>query len=440
MKQLKLIIIISIATILSNNLNGQIFQDVDEYVDGLKSASIPLLDYSDISNEPVKYVRVNVIFLHKDDGTGGFQPNDPYISDRISSSNYLMANIQSGYDPVCYSGSSGTLSDSKIQFDYNFIYINDSCAWDVGGPICSSLPGNLVALNNSINNSSPYPAINMFYTEDYDSYEDIVVNQNCNTIHNIPNVSCTHMPSSYNMNYDQTVHMRGFFTKYYWMMNCVVGNPDYGSPNQQTVYNWLEPGRTEAHELAHNLGLGDIHKSNCDCTEHLMMHNGNCGARGNFLSPDEIADMHKSLSQTSARRFVTETTYSSTPIQVNQNTSWSSSLRIYRGLNICNGATIQVNSELIIPSETDIVVTSYSTFSASGATIHTPHTNSTLDLTVQQSSCVSLINSSIENCNVSVQSGSLTLTNSTIELGNNSIFSVTLGATLTVGSGSIISL
>jgi hypothetical protein len=150
--------------------------------------------------------------------------------------------------------------------------------------------------------------------------------------------------------------------------------------------------------------------------------------------------MHKALSQSSARRYVTETTYSPSPIQVNQSSSWSSSIRIYRGLNICNGVTFQVNSELIIPSETDIVVTGYSTFSASGATIHTPHTNSSLDLSVQQSSSVVLTSSTIENCNVSVQSGSLTMTNSTIELGNNSNFSIAQGATFTMNSGSILCL
>ncbi|MCF8359900.1 MAG: hypothetical protein K9H26_14165 [Prolixibacteraceae bacterium] len=439
---MKYIILFIITTIIGsayNNLHGQVFEDIDEYIGGLKSEPASLLDYSDISDEPIKYVRVNMIFLHKNDGTGGFQENNPdhqqYISDKINNSNDYMANIPSNYDPVCYDGSEGLISDSKIRFSYNVIYINDSYAWDNGGGSCSSLPSNLVALNNSIIQNSTHPAINMFYTEDSVSYENIVTSQNCPVEHGMPTTSCTYWPSFSNLNKNQTVHMRCNFTKYYWMVNCVVGNSYWGSPDQETVYGWMKPGRLEAHELAHNFNLDDIHKTNCDCDQHLMMHNS-CGY-GNFLSPLEIEKMHKALSQSSARRYVTETTYSQTPIQVNQSNSWSSSIRIYRGLNICNGVTFQINDELIIPSETDIVVTGYSTFLTSGATIYTPHTNSVLDLIVQQNSDVTLSNSSIENCNISVQSGSLIITNSTIELGNNSNFSIAQGATFTMNSGCI---
>jgi len=438
---MKKYILFNLTILLCSNLWSQVFQDIDETISGLKSTTTDLLDYSDISNEPIKYVRANMIFLRKDDGTGGFQLNNQahqqYISDKINNSNYFMANITSDYDTECYDGSLGIINDSKIRFVYNVMYINNSTAWNNGGGSCSVLPSNLAALNDSIVQNSTYPAINMFYTEDQTSYQNIVVNQNCPTTNGIPTTSCTYWPSFYSFNNAQNIHMRCSYTKYYWMMNCVVGNSYWGSPSQSTVYGWLNTGRVEAHELAHNLDLDDIHKTNGDCDQHLMMHNS--GGYGNFLSPIEIATMHKALSQSSARRFVTETTYSSTPIAISQNTSWASSIRIYRGLTIQNGAAFQLSSELIIPSETDILVTgSGSNLTASGATIYTPHTNSTLDLTVQQNASVTLNNgTSIQNCNVSVQSGSLTINNANIDISSSGSFNVAVGATLTINQGSI---
>ncbi|HNW51572.1 MAG TPA: hypothetical protein PKH79_10860 [Prolixibacteraceae bacterium] len=434
--------ILSILTVLiCNNLLCQVFQDIDETVSSLKSTTTDLLNYYDISNEPIKYVRVNMIFLRKNDGTGGFQSNNSahqqYINDKINNSNYFMANITSDYDTICYDGSSGVINDSKIRFVYNVMYINNSTAWNNGGGGCSVLPSNLVTLNDSIVQNSAYPAINMFYTEDQTSYQNIVINQNCPTTNNIPNTSCTYRPSFYSFNDAQNVHMRCSYTKYYWMMNCVVGNSYWGYPSQSTVYSWLNAGRVEAHELVHNLDLGDIDKPNGECDQHLRMHNHD--GYGNFLSPEEIADMHKALSQSNARRFVTETTYSSTPITISQNTSWASSIRIYRGLTIQSGAAFQLSSELIIPSETDIVVTgSGSSFTASGATIHTPHTNSTLDMIVQQSASATLSDgTTIQNCNVSVQSGSLTINNANIDISSTGSFNVAVGATFTMSQGSI---
>jgi hypothetical protein len=228
----------------------------------------------------------------------------------------------------------------------------------------------------------------------------------------------------------------------YFMMNCVLGNSDYGSPDFNTVYSWLGVGYGEAHELLHNLNVVDIDYQNCNCYQHLMMHNHQSCSVGYFLSPEEIKTMHSTLSTHSTRKYVTETTYSSTPIQINQNATWSDNLRIYRGLTISNGVTFLLSNELIIPSETDILVTgSGSGFTASGATIHTPHTphtNSTLDLIVQQNASVTLNSgTTIQNCNVSVQSGSLTLNNANIDISSSGSFSVALGSQLTINQGCI---
>jgi len=437
---MKKIIFTIVLQFLLNNAWSQIFQDIDDMINMPKATLIPMMDYSDLSNEPVKYVRVNLIFLRKNDGTGGFQENNPdhiaYIYDKINNSNNIMSNIANNYDSDCYDGSAGVYYDTKIRFLYNIIFINNTYAWGTSSFGCSSLPLSLVACNDSINQSMSHAAINIFYTEELSSYDNIVLNQNCPIANGIPTMSCARLPTT-DFNYNQTINMRGNFTKYYWMMNCVVGNSYYGSPDENTVYNWLNPGRIQTHELIHCLNVGDIHEPDGDCAQHLMMHNE--GGYGYFLSPLEITDMHVALSQSSASRYVVETTYSSSPIIISQNKSWSNKIRIYRGLTIQDGATFQLANELIIPSETDIIVTGNGTnFSASGAIIHSPHNNTTLDVTVQNNATLVLNNNSfIENCNVSVQSGSITINNANIKLSNTGNFTVHTGAQFLMNQGLI---
>lgn len=166
------------------------------------------------------------------------------------------------------------------------------------------------------------------------------------------------------------------------------------------------------------------------------MNNNGC-SWGNFLSPINIGLMHHALSHTSARKYVPADTYSNTPISISQNQTWSDNIRIYRGLSIESTAQFQLTNELIIPSQVDILLQGSSSLIASGATIHTPSTASTLDLIVQQNSSVNLTNSTIQNCNISIQSGSLTINNSIIDLSNNGNFSVEIGSTLTFNSGTI---
>jgi hypothetical protein len=417
----------------------------------LKSAELTFID---ISNEPIKHVRTNFIFLRKDNGTGGFQPNNTehqqYINDMISNLNSIYSNIPSGYDPVCYNGVYGVLGDSKIRFDVNVMYIDDTYNWNnensIGSyfPFCPGYQGyHLTNLNNQIAQNNPESALNVFFTEDGSAYEDIVSNQNC-PYTNLPfdYISCSESPNHNNFNINQSVHLRNVYIKYYWMMNCVVdnvcNNPEWinDPPTWTEAYSWLSVGRLQAHELAHSFGIGHVSHNDCsNCMDYLMNNKG-C-SWGNFLSPKDIGLMHHALSHTSARKYVPADTYSNTPISITQNTTWTDNSRIYRGINIQSGSQLHLTTELIIPSQVDILLQGTSSFVASEANIHTPSATSTLDLIVQQNSSVSLTNSTVENCNISIQSGALTLNNAIIDISNSGSFTISLGSTLTFNSGTI---
>jgi hypothetical protein len=446
MKKIILIISLILSTIL---MRAQLFDEICVTSDDPALKSVPISDFIDINYEPIKTIRINIIFLRKNDGTGGFQQNNTshqqWVNDLIVGLNECYSNIPNDFNSQCYNGSYGVLFDSKIRFDINIVYENNSTAWNNNNKcICPDETNyHLQTLNNQIAQNSSVPRLNIFYTEDELAYNDIVINQHCQFTDSLTfqSISCSQFPDNSNFNFNQNVHMRNEFIKYYWMMNCVANNsmndPNLSNdpPSTSEAYDWLKQGRFLAHELGHSLNLMHTSPNNCYCYKHLMMNN-DCGS-GHFISPYEIATIHHALSLTSLRRYVTENTYSPTPIPISQNTLWTDSRRIYRGISIHNGTQFQLANELIIPSEADILVTGNSSFITSNSNIYSPHNNSTLDLIIQQNSSVVLNNTTIQNCNISIQSGSLTLNNTNIDISNTGCFEVRLGAQLTLNHGSI---
>ncbi|HET6560203.1 MAG TPA: hypothetical protein VFG54_22940 [Prolixibacteraceae bacterium] len=431
-----------------NSCFGQVFETICATEGGpsLKSGELIFID---INEEPIKHVRTNFIFLRKDDGTGGFQENNSdhqkYINDMINEVNNIYSNVPSSYDPTCYNGSYGVFSDTKIRFDINVMYLNNSAAWNnLNKPWCPVDPNyHLRTLNDQIAQSSQEPTLNVFFTEDEAAFQNIVINQNC-PLNNLgfTSVSCSQFPDHDDSNFNQSIHMRNKFLKYYWMMNCVVDNncqnPEWinDPPTAEEAYSWLSQGRGMAHELVHIFGYGHVSHNYCPyCLDHLMQ-NQSC-SWGNFISPEIIGMMHHALSHTSARKYVPGDTYSNTPIAISENKIWSDNSRIYRGLSVQNGVQFQLTNELIIPSQVDILVKGTSSFTVSGATIHTPNTSSTLDLIVQENSSLTMTNSTIQNCSVSIQSGALTLDNTIIDISNSGAFSIELGSTLNINNGEI---
>jgi len=430
---MKKFLIILIITFCYDNLYSQVFEDFCSTDGSLKSAIPCPIDFSDISNEPVKYVNVHMVFLRRNDGTGGFQQADQdhqdYINDMIYYSNEYMSNIPSGYDSNCYDGSQGLIYDSKIRFDFSRHYVNNTSAWINTTSALNAIRDSLLALSTE-------PSICMFFTEAESPYQDIIVNQNCPyPQNNIPKTSYANGPTT-NFSQHLYANMRGFFLKYYWMMNCIVGNSNEGSPSSSEVYDWLKVGRIQAHELCHNLNLGDFdYPETCICAQHLMMHNA-CGS-GNFLSPLEVSDMHTALSALSSRKYVSSTTYSSTPYSISTNTTWGISLRIYRGINHTAG-TFQINNVLIVPAEVDIVTTNSAHLIFNNATVYPARTNAVPELRAESNATIEINNSTISNFEVSIEDNAkIIIKNSTINIPSGRIFSTEQGTEFTMTSGLI---
>ncbi len=84
-------------------------------------------------NQQIISIRLNLVFIQKSDGTGNFrednQEEQSIINDMINELNRIYANWVNPNDPLCYVGTD-FVSDSRIQFIANKIFIRDNFGWN----------------------------------------------------------------------------------------------------------------------------------------------------------------------------------------------------------------------------------------------------------------------------------------------------------------------
>lgn len=181
------------------------------------------------SNSSTANLTVNFIFLQRDDGTGNFQEGNSehqaLIDDVIISLNATYSNLVDTDDPNCNPNTHSFISDAKVSFNVNRIYIEDSYGWNNnGGNLC---PGGdswyLDYLDDAIVDDPNYErGINIYFTEGYDNYFNLVVNQST-TSNNGIGKSCSQFPSTTNFSRTSRVHVPDIFTKYWHMKNICPG-------------------------------------------------------------------------------------------------------------------------------------------------------------------------------------------------------------------------
>ena len=277
------------------------------------------------NNHEVKYVKVNMIFLHKNDGTGNFvfgnQEHDELLV-------YLFARVNRDYshlfnpeDPNCHVNE-GFLADSKVQFVPNIVHINNSTYWNnEGQDLC---PNNwhgtwLDVLDNVIVHDPSIPrGINVYFTETESYYNSLVINHTTQSGPPI-NAGCSQFPSKVNMDFSSKVHMPDVYSKYYWMKNIVPGLE--GEPWDPIIRSWFicSIGDLLAHELGHSLSLEHIFY----CHHNLMYTYPGGGGYDNSLSPNQIGSIHRHLSISSIRKYTTTESYVSDPYYITGNTIWT---------------------------------------------------------------------------------------------------------------------
>jgi hypothetical protein len=352
------------------------------------------------SNFPNYVITVNLIFMQRDDGSGNFQQNDPeqqsVIDAMITEMNNTFAFLSDPHSSNCYTGSD-FIPDSKVRFEVNKIYKRDSYGWDNSHddktrymcPASSDWYLNYID-NQVIIDPLISRGINIYFTEGYDNYFNLVVNQTT-TNYNGYTVYCSQFPSFTDFQRTSKIHIPDLYSKFWWMKN--IAPSIYNQPWDPAIKGWfIGTGRSIAHEIGHSLWLSHDcpYYSSGGCASSIM--NPSSSSIRNYLPPTEIGRMFASLSLSNVRQFISKDAYNSIPLVVNSLATWGYEIRSYRDIIINSGGNLTVSCNLIMPPQGDVVVNS---------------------------------------------GGALTISGATINLDNNSSFSVELGGTLTFNSGTI---
>lgn len=310
------------------------------------------------NDHEVKYVKVNLIFLHKNDGTGSFilgnQEHDELLADLFARVNRDYSHLFNPEDPDCHVNE-GFLADSKVQFVPNIVHINNSTYWNnEDHDLCpSNWHGTwLDILDNVIVHDPSIPrGINVYFTETESYYDSLVINH---TTQSGPpfNAGCSQSPNKVNMDFSSKVHMPDVYSKYYWMKNIVPGLE--GKPWDPIIRSWFvcSIGDLLAHELGHSLSLSHIFY----CHHNLMYTYPGEGGYDNSLSPNQIGSIHRHLSISNIRKYTTTESYVSDPYYITSNTLWDLNFTSFRDVIIEPNACLTVTCKLVMKSNARIIV------------------------------------------------------------------------------------
>ncbi len=323
----------------------------------------------------IKYIRVNLVFLHKDDGTGNFESGNPehdsLITAIVNRANNDYSQLINFQDTDCHIDDNLFKSHAKIQIVPNILHYNSTNYWNnENKPVRpTEWQGNyLDSLDTYLNdNNLISKGITVYFTETKSYYDSLIVNQMF-----IPHGPPIHFgsaeyPSTSNLNKPMRIHMPDAYSKYYWMKNCCPAI--YNELWYPVVRSWfiITAGNLLAHEIGHCLGLQHI----TNCHHNLMYTYPGGGDYEASLSPSQLCIIHKNLSLSNIRKFTTDPSYISTPYIINNNTLWDLDFTSYRDVVIKNGGILTITCNLVMKSSAIIVVEPGGKLIVDGGTITT---------------------------------------------------------------------
>lgn len=408
--------------------------------------------YEPASNFPTIVIRVNFIFMQRSDGTGNFQQNNTehqaLINDLINEMNTTFSSMTDPHDAKCYTGSD-FIADAKIKFEVNKIYYKDNFGWDnsndnASNYYCPAFPfdGSYWYLNHIdsliVNNPSIQRGINIYFTENYNNYFDLIVNRTTNN-NNGNGVACSQFPSFTDFKRTSKLHCPNIYTKYWWMKN--IGPSEYNQPWNNVMRGWYisSLGRGLAHELGHSLWL----YHNCQyygvnqCYYSIMNQNGTYPR--NYLPPSEVGRIHAALSLSNLRAFVKEDTYNIIPLNISTTETWDYEIRSFRDINISSCGILSISSRLIMPFQSKIIVKSGGKLSIENAVLRSI-SNQWNGIVVENGGYLNITSTSLEDYSIVVKNGGTLSINENVKITGNNRIDIENGGYLCLKSNERISL
>jgi hypothetical protein len=322
--------------------------------------------YIPTADDPVLTVKVNLLFIRDDNGWGHFDPSDQEamdVWDEIESTvNWVYSSLDEpeyvGNDAVCEDMSAPFVDNSKIQFEFVPVFIDDTELFDEAQTACtaSSIRSAIQPLLDQL-----YPelrcnnAINLVMPTDEDNLLEVLNGQGSTGC--FPNNAT--LPSFSDLDRVEYMHLPNKYSKYVSMRDNLPFSTEY--PNDAwdpTIKGWFiySTAREIAHEVGHCLGLhhyNEFHGTN-DC-DHSIMHQTGAG-QPRYLPPSEVGKIHRAIRHSSLRSKTTLSSYSSTPIEITGNETWDIDRKMYRPITVKDGGHLKVTCTLRMHPDAKIIV------------------------------------------------------------------------------------
>lgn len=409
--------------------NYSVYLDNNQYIPGSSDTPIP--------------IRINLIFVQRDDGSGNFQEDNEehqyYLDLAMEHLNYIYANLQQDVDsPYCYVGTS-FVENAKIRFIDNRYFIKYEVGWSsYNAGIHPGYNYHLDYLDAQIRQCDTIPpGINVYFTEYAPNY---IKYENGDTTNFIGHGNgCSASPKYNNMEFASCTYMSEYYSQYW----CKVWleHPN-ASESEHAAYllefsKWL--GRGLAHELGHSVHL--YHPATYEyaedpfkvCRNSIMNPSGK--GRRNFLSPNQIGTIHYALMGSNLQNYVPENAYSGTKV-VEENVSFPR-MRFYHSLSI--QADVTMNCEAIMPEQAAIHLQNGGNLTIDGGSLHSI-TDKWKGIVVEDGSTLILSNTSILDYNIVVENGGTLVIEDDITLSGEHYIMVKNGGCICIDENATVTL
>lgn len=295
-------------------------------------------------------VKVNLIFLYKDDGTGNFDFNDAeqslYVNSMLTDINNLMGNLP---ERSCNSCNTQPLhyTNPNIRFNFNIVKLNNTALWNHQN---DQQPGVKNANNKSylknihtiaLTNSNYKLGIDIIFSVSKTNYDYYFINNGSNPppFNSYDGNWYASYPTS-DLNVQPLIHCPDMYID--WKRNVPPLGGWTGAIRQHHL-------RSIIHEIGHHLGLD--HES---C--HLnIMTNANGETRDNF-NGCQMRTSLRTLMALNIRNYVECTEVIDHNVIVNNDETWSKDLKLYGDLIISQGKTLTLTCRLEMQEKSKIII------------------------------------------------------------------------------------
>lgn len=390
------------------------------------------------------HVRINLIFVQRNDGSGNYQEDNEdhqvFLSEAMDDLNNRYAYLAQTLDYAnCYVGSS-FISDTKIRFEYRKYYIRDEYGWNSNGASglhCDYLTWYLSYLDEQIRQCDTIPAgINVFFTEDIHHY---TLYENGDTTAYLGGAACSRFPNFSNMSFSSRVHMPEYYSMYW--CKVILQHPNVNDSVHAVLRSkyakWLDDAL--AHELGHSLGLyhpiNDYNytDSYVNCINTIMRQES--GMARNFLSPFKVGIIHYSLMGSNLQNYVPENAYAGTK-SVTQDVSFPR-MRFYHSLSIQSNVTMTCES--ILPEQAVITLNNGGLLNVDGGYLHSI-ADDWNGIVVNEGGALILSNTMVSDYNIEVKEGGKIIVAGDITLSGNHKITINNGGCICIDENAVLTL